>query len=183
MLSAADARNQLKAYTMEEISIALNRNGESSGILADKTMYLACLCSKGDIESVKTFIRDTNLEELKLILNTKLYEMWEGTVLHMALYWNTGNQAFDMYTLLVNNGADPVQNYYNCYPWECTASKWIDMIGDTKFDGYRNIEEFSQTYKLIEELEYADMPPLICEPQEPRLVRWKSTLDFVQNVD
>jgi hypothetical protein len=150
ILSAYEARSHLPDYTMQEICVLLRRNGESSGILAEKTMFLAQLCARGDIDAVKTFIAQTDSDELKQILNNKLFEMWHGTVLHMVTYWNTGNQAIDLFQLLVEHGADPVKDGYNTYPWSTEASLWLLPFGGEI--GERNYMEFEDASQYLREI-------------------------------
>ncbi len=112
------------------------------------------LCSKGDIYSVKDFIQSTDPTELRAILNKKLYENWDGTVLHTVLYWNTGNKAVDMFELLVEHGADPVRDYYGLFPWENKAPLWILPFNCVDQYG-RDVDEFEETYQYLREI-YGD---------------------------
>jgi hypothetical protein len=143
-------------YTQHDICVQLRRSGGESGVLAEKTMWLVYLCSKGDIYSVKDFIQSTELTELRAILNKKLYENWDGTVLHTVLYWNTGNKAVDMFELLVEHGADPVRDYYGLFPWENKAPLWILPFNSVEQYG-RDVDEFEETYQYLCEI-YGEEP-------------------------
>jgi len=155
-ITSEQARALLPDYTQHDICIQLRRSGGESGVLAEKTMWLMHLCSKGDIYGTKDFINSTNPTELRDILNKKLYENWCGTVLHTVLYWNTGNKAVDLFELLVEHGADPVQDYYGLFPWENTAPLWILPFNDLDQYG-RDIDEFEETYQYLREI-YAVQP-------------------------
>jgi hypothetical protein len=156
-ITSEQARAMIPYYTQLDICIELRRRGMDSGQLAEKTMWLVYLCSKGDIYSVKDFIQSTEPTELRAILNKKLYENWDGTVLHAVLYWNTGNNAVDLFELLVEHGADPVQDYYGFFPWENIAPLWICPFGGQI--GERNVDEFEETYQYLREI-YGDQPKL-----------------------
>jgi hypothetical protein len=143
-------------YTQHDICVELRRSGGESGVLAEKTMWLMHLCSKGDIYSVKDFIQSTDPTELRAILNKKLYENWDGTVLHTVLYWNTGNKAVDLFQLLVEHGADPVRDYYGVFPWENLSPLWI--LPFNSIDQYgRDVDEFEETYQYLREI-YGEEP-------------------------
>jgi len=110
--------------------------------------------------------------------------MYDGTVLHETLHWNTGNTAIDLFQLLCEHGAESMQNYYGYFPWEDYSVKWIDTLACRHLSGGRNFDEFDESYQYIREAyehlcvidksassiapptsqddnEYADMPPLI----------------------
>jgi hypothetical protein len=147
-ITSEQARAMIPDYTQHDICVELRRRGMDSGQLAEKTMWLVYLCSKGDIYSVKDFIQSTDTDELRTILNNKLFENWDGTVLHTVLYWNTGNKAVDLFELLVEHGADPVRDYYGLFPWENNAPLWILPLGSGQI-GDRDMGEFEETYQYL----------------------------------
>jgi len=155
-ITSEQARAMIPDYTQHDICVQLRRSGGESGVLAEKTMWLVYLCAKGDIYSVKDFIQSTELTELRAILNKKLYENWDGTVLHTVLYWNTGNKAVDLFQLLIEHGADPVRDYYGVFPWENKAPLWI--LPFNSIDRYgRDVDEFEETYQYLCEI-YGEEP-------------------------
>jgi len=187
MLSAHDARLQLTGYNLLEISENLRDIHGIPEELSHQTMYLARLCAQGDIPAVKKFITRCTPIQLTEILNHPHYLMYDGTVLHEVLHWNTGNTAIDLFQLLCEHGAEPIKNYYGYFPWEDYSVKWIDTLSCRYLSGDRFSAEFEDTYQYIrdayayanacpdhqpaspiappinqdEEDEYADMPPLI----------------------
>jgi hypothetical protein len=155
-ITSEQARAMIPHYTQHDICIQLRRSQGESGVLAEKTMWLMHLCSKGDIYSVKDFIQSTDPTELRQILNKKLYENWDGTALHTVLYWNTGNKAVDLFELLVEHGADPVRDYYGLFPWENKAPLWILPFNNVEQYG-RDVDEFEETYQYLREI-YGEEP-------------------------
>jgi hypothetical protein len=149
-ITSEQARAMIPHYTQHDICVQLRRIGEERGEIAQKTMWLVYLCATGDIHSVKSFIQSTDPTELREILNTKLYENWQGTVLHTVLYWNTGNKAVDLFELLVEHGADPVRDYYEALPWENCAPLWIPPFGTQM--AARDVGEFEETYQYLREI-------------------------------
>ena len=55
-----------------------------------KGIYLGNLCARGDYKSLANFLRAHSDAENKRLLNTKCYEFYYGTLLHVVLFWNTG---------------------------------------------------------------------------------------------
>ena len=147
-ITSEQARNMIPVYDQHSICVELRRRGQDSGQLAEKTMWLVYLCAKGDINCVVEFIQSTNPDELRGILNKKLSDNYDGTVLNTVLYWNTGNKAVDLFELLVEHGADPVKDYYGNFPWENTAPLWVVPFGVGQI-GYRDMDEFEETYQYL----------------------------------
>jgi len=193
ILSAHQARLQLTAYNLLEISEILRDRHGIVDSLTHQTMYLARLCALGDIPAVKKFITRCTPIQLTEILNHPHYLMFDGTVLHETLHWNTGNTAIDLFQLLCEHGAESTKNYYGYFPWEDYSIKWIDTLACRRLSGGRNFDEFDESYQYVreayahlcvnyqpasriappatEEDEYADMPALI--PASPiRAAHW-----------
>ena len=147
-ITSDQARDMIPVYDQHDICVELRRRGYDSGQLAEKTMWLVYLCAKGDINRVVEFIESTNHDELRGILNKKLSDNYDGTVLNTVLYWNTGNKALDLFELLVEHGADPVRDYYGNFPWENTAPLWVVPFGVSQI-GYRNMDVFEETYQYL----------------------------------
>jgi len=147
-LTPEQARDLIPTYDQQDICVQLRRCGNESGELAEKTMWLVYLCSKCDTSGVKEFIQSTHPDELRTILNTKLKENWEGTVLHAVCYWNTSNKAVNLFELLVEHGADPVRDYYGVLPWENTAPGWVIPFG-SGWIGNRDPDAFKEMYDYL----------------------------------
>ena len=147
-LTPEQARDLIPFYDQQDICVELRRGGNITGELAEKTMWLVYLCSKCDTNSVKEFIHSIHPDELRTILNTKLSENWDGTVLHAVCYWNTSNKAVNLFELLVEHGADPVRDYYGLFPWENNAPKWVVPFG-TDYIGNRDPDAFEEMYNYL----------------------------------
>ena len=146
-LTPEQARDLIPVYDQQDICVELRRGGNTTGELAEKTMWLVYLCSKCDTNAIKDFIQSTHPDELRTILNTKLSENWDGTVLHAVCYWNNSNKAVNLFELLVEHGADPVRDYYGLFPWENNAPKWVvpfsdDYIGNRDPDAFREMYDY-----------------------------------------
>jgi hypothetical protein len=157
-LTSKQARDMIPDYTQHDICVFLRRGGHSPvNENNEKTLWLNYLCAKGDIVRVKEFLAMTNYDELKHILNTKLFEQFDGTVLHTTLYWNSGNQAIDLYELLVEHGADPCLDYYYEMPWHNRSTRWIVPFGT--YIGERFNDEFEETYQFLREAYESNSKP------------------------
>ena len=113
-----------------------------------KLIYLGNLCARGDYKGLADFFRTHNEAENKYLLNTKCYEFYYGTLLHIVLFWNTGNAAIDLFNLLVEHGAEFKRDYYGCLPWTQHGELWIEPFGNTIL-GVRNQGEFEETYNYF----------------------------------
>jgi hypothetical protein len=147
-LTPEQAHDLIPVYDQQDICVELRRGGNTTGEIAEKTMWLVYLCSKCDTNSVKEFIQSTHPNELRTILNTKLSENWDGTVLHAVCYWNNSNKAVNLFELLVEHGADPVRDYYGLFPWENNAPKWVVPFG-TDYIGNRDPDAFEEMYNYL----------------------------------
>jgi hypothetical protein len=87
--------------------------------------YLGYLCCQGDYASIVVFLQTLEDEEKRIILNEKPYDFYEGTVLHVLLYWNYGNNAINIFDLLVEHGAEFTRDYYGELPWEQQGATWL----------------------------------------------------------
>jgi hypothetical protein len=117
-LNAAEDQVLLPNYNLEDIRSYLVKNNRASDEVYVKTVYLAHLCSKGDIETIQTFLDETNPEERVVILNECLYDKHEDTCLHIVTSWNTGDKAIELVRLLLEYGADFHESVYTQSPWE-----------------------------------------------------------------
>jgi hypothetical protein len=146
----------IPTYDQHGICVELRRSGKDSGVVAEKAMWLVYLCAKGDMNRVKDFIQTADSSELRDILNKKLWDNYDGTVLNAILYWNSGNKALDLFELMVEHGADPVRDYYGNFPWENVAPLWVLPFGGGRI-GERDMNEFEETYQYLREI-YGEKP-------------------------
>jgi hypothetical protein len=109
MISANNARIGLGLHTYDE---TLN-----NGTFRAKQIYLGYLCAHGEFDEIARFIRETDHELVPQLLNEP-YPIYDcGTVLHILLSWNVGEEACRIFELLVEHGAE--YHYANGYlPWE-----------------------------------------------------------------
>ena len=129
-ITATETRALLPDYTIGDIRSYLVKNNRASGEVYVKTIYLAHLCSKGDIETIKTFLDETNPEERVVILNECLYDQHEDTCLHVVTSWNTGDKAITLVKLLLEYGADFHENIYTQSPWELHSEDKKSLSGN-----------------------------------------------------
>lgn len=112
MISANNARLGLGLHTYEDIL----KNITNDTFWA-KQHYLGYLCAHGEFDEIARFIRETDHELVPRLLNEP-YPIYDcGTVLHILLSWNVGEEACRIFELLVEHGAE--YHYANGYlPWE-----------------------------------------------------------------
>ena len=138
--------NMIPHYTMDEVIKKLDKKKrkEQSSLL-----YLAHLCSRGEIDKIEQFLETFETLEKEGILNTKHPLFFDGTVFHIALYWNTGDRGMKLFHLLRTHGAVGIENRYKQYPWTQTGGgNWIDPISFNNY-GKRDGNEFTELYKKI----------------------------------
>ena len=144
----SQARLLLQEYTIGQIHALFPSDTE----LTIKTIYLGNQCARGDYEKVEAFVRETEPEELKTILNNRVRN--HQTCLHTVLYWNTGADALRMFQLLVEHGAKFVGDGYGNLPWQVGGYVWVSVVtGRTieseHFGMTRNEDDFTETHQLI----------------------------------
>jgi hypothetical protein len=101
MNSANAARLELGLYTYEDIL-----NNITNETLRAKQLYLGYLCVHAEFDEIARFIRETDHELFQQILNEP-YPIYDcGTVLHILLSWNVGEEACRIFELLVEHGAE-----------------------------------------------------------------------------
>jgi hypothetical protein len=121
--------------------------GEALEILTHH-IWLGYLCCRGSFDEVLTFLATQSEPRLSRYINERSNEFWFGNLLHMVLYWNTGDRALDMYARLRELGADPIEDTYGNYPWENKARIWTVPTLRTIY-GNRYESEFDDLYARI----------------------------------
>jgi hypothetical protein len=112
MLSANNARLELGLYSYEDIL-----NNITNETIRAKQLYLGYLCAHGEFHEISRFIRDTDLELVPQILNEP-YPIYScGTILHILLSWNVGEEACRIFELLAEHGAE-YHYSHGRLPWE-----------------------------------------------------------------
>ena len=146
MPTASQARSLLSEYTLEEVR-QLYPGEDDTTIMA---LYLGNLCARGDLEKVEMFIQEHESypQHLHAILNCTPYDQWYGNCLHMVMFWNTGDNAMSLFTLLASHGAEYIRNYYEVFPCQIHAPVYIAPINGVDL-GARTVAEFQDTYQTL----------------------------------
>ena len=112
MNSAYNARLALGLYTYEDIL-----NNITNETFRAKQLYLGYLCAHGEFDEISRFIRETDYEVVPRLLNEP-YPVYDcGTILHILLALNVGDEACRIFELLVEHGAE-YHYSYGVLPWE-----------------------------------------------------------------
>ena len=151
MLTASRARSLLMNLSVEQVRLVRQIEGEHIDDLTANALYLGNLCARGDMNQIKSFIRGTEIEEMREILNCAPEQQWYGTCLHMVMYWNTGAKALEMFELLVEHGAEYKRDSYGSFPWGQLGSIWITPVDNISL-GPRNEDEFEETRATLREM-------------------------------
>ena len=146
-INAVEIHRHVKKITVSDVVEAIE-NWPYEG--SPKLIYLGNLCVRGEYKELADFFRTHSESENKYLLNTTCYEFHNGTLLHLMLFWNTGNAAIDLFNLLAEHGADIKRDYYDCLPWTQYGESWIDPFNGNIL-GIRNQAEFEETYKYFNE--------------------------------
>jgi hypothetical protein len=115
-------------------------------------IWLGYQCCLGNFYEVLDFIDKCPKRERARYLSERSSEFWNGNLLHMVLYWNTGDKAFYMYTSLRELGAKLVEDKYDNYPWEFNTEIWTAPTLRDVY-GKRDCAEFIELYHRIEQWE------------------------------
>jgi hypothetical protein len=119
-------------------------------------IWLGYQCCRGDFDTVLEFLETCSETQRNRYLSERSSEFWNGNLLHMVLYWNTGDKAFEMYVQLREMGARLVEDKYNNYPWEYYTAIWTAPTLRTAY-GNRDYTEFVQLYHRVEQWELEQM--------------------------
>jgi hypothetical protein len=94
-------------------------------MLQEETLTLFILCFRADYDGIIQFLDSKTNIELDIILNNRIVEFGNGTVLHVLMDWtrnttkNTrAEQVCKIFELLVSKGAKYVTNDIGYLPWE-----------------------------------------------------------------
>jgi hypothetical protein len=150
-LSAQTARSLLPNIKISEADRYISHYDYSSDKLPHfrKLFYLGYQCCRGDYNLILDFIQGIDKKELVQLLNDNtLYEFYNGTVLHLATYWNPGDNGIKLYNLLVEHGAVPSRNDFDMFPWEQNNTLWVSVILRDSI-GKRDPNEFASIYESI----------------------------------
>jgi len=148
------AQKCLKKMSPDEVRICVARKKLSfKDNVIFRAHYLAHLCALGDYNVILGTLNAFSVDkvELEQIMNYRIRVMngnvpvYEGTLLHIALYWNTDQKAIDLYDLLTTYGAKLSRNYYGEYPWMQSGDNWINPLTCESY-GERDDSDFDDIY-------------------------------------
>jgi hypothetical protein len=156
-LTSTEAKALLSPLTEDQIHERLKENGFEATEFETDLVYLGSLIQRGDVTQTKGYIEA--LEELSAFRNDPTYVrrliqsthelFYDGTLLHVALFWNTGQLAIDFAELLVSYGVEDTKDYYGFFPWEQPDGDWVTILDHYEHLGYRLASEFEDTYHMI----------------------------------
>jgi len=114
--------------------------------LEKNVLFLGHLCACGLFDEAEQFILLT--EDKVELLNTRCYNLYSGTVLNMALYWNSGDLGYKFFTMLTSYGAGWHPDVYGLFPHQQTGTLWT-TITTMEVIGKRNPDEFTMLYTKL----------------------------------
>jgi len=116
--------------------------------LEKNVLFLAHLCACGLLNEANEFI--LTIENHHELLDTTMFQLYDGTVLNMALYWNSGDLGYEFFKMLTSYGAYIYYDCYDCLPYQQDGTFWTTIIDDQPI-GKRNPTEFQSVYTKINE--------------------------------
>jgi hypothetical protein len=151
-LTAAEARARLPSLCIvDALNILCERGCVPAGSEESATLYTHYLVARGDFVQLTTYLDSWDPEARARIVNTPHYETYFGNTLHTCAYWNTGHNALAIYRYLVANGATPMLDHYDEYPWQMNGSLWICPVRGYRIGQRRaSAPEFTETLAEIE---------------------------------
>ena len=123
-------------------------------------LYTHYLISQGNLPAVQEFLIQHDDVTKRRLVNETDYNTHMGNTLHTCAYWNTGDNAVEMFDYLVSCGATPIRNYYADLPWEnYTGILYVPILnlGGQELM-HRDPAEFSATCATLES-RYDDLVP------------------------
>lgn len=151
-LYSEQVKELLLPYDQDMIrNVLLNRN-----LVADersmRIVTLGYMCARGMINDVVAFL-DQLGDAVTDIINAPHHLFYNGTVLHMAMYFNSGDIGHQLFLLLRTHGALYYTDYYGLFPWEQLDIgqgnlEWIHPFENTVL-GERSNTEFTMFYNQL----------------------------------
>ncbi len=152
VLTSIEAKALIPSVTREEAIQYLISVGDHTDELSVNSFFLGHLCSCGKLNEAATFIQALGAGAAEVI-NLSHNRFYMGTVLHVAMFWNSGDLGKEFFALLWENGAEYYQNYYDQYPLEQLNAIWVNPL-DNSFEsklGIRDDAEFVGMYEQLQE--------------------------------
>jgi hypothetical protein len=148
IFTSQQAKDQLPMYTFEEMRQCLDELDYPSNELYTTIGYLIYMCQRGELDSVKELLQRLPYTEANVIINTTTGLCYNGTILHEALYWNSGELGLAFFNLFRSYGAEYKKNTYEEFPWEQGGPLWVNTLMISRI-GLREENEFSGLYNQI----------------------------------
>ena len=148
VISSSEAQAKLETLTLDKIIEMYPEVNPEEDSYTHRLIYLGHICSCGDYDTLVTFLNSLDAGDKYILLNATPYMFYYGNILHVALYWNTGDKAFYMFKLLVESGVEYVRDCYGKLPWEQIGDIWTSIV-NCNIIGGRNNKEFLETYVYL----------------------------------
>jgi len=148
ILTSQQVKEILPMYTFEEMRTYLDELDYPSNELYTTIGYLIYMCQRGQLDSVKELLQNLPDNEVHEMINTTTGLCYNGTILHEALYWNSGELGLAFFNLFRYYGAEYKKNSYQEFPWEQGGPLWINSFVISRI-GLREENEFSSMYNQI----------------------------------
>jgi len=133
-----------------------------------KQNELAKLLMQGELSKVRNilvrYVSGSEHDNFFIVdvMNCTPIDTYCGTLLHVLLYHNNTEDAFNLYKFMIEHGAIPVKNYYEEMPYEQNGCYWIFSTEGIDFKMGRNFGDFAQLYERIKEFHNQQISNLLC---------------------
>lgn len=166
-ITAAEARAalprlsyaQFREMLLDELGVGVE-DAVSVSMFRSDLLYTHYLISQGNLPAVQAFLDEQDDDTKRRLVNGTDYNTHMGNTLHTCTYWNTGDDAVEMFDYLVSCGAKPIRNYYGDLPWEnYTGTLYVPVLNLQELEPmHRNAAEFTATCTTLE-IRYDDWVP------------------------
>jgi hypothetical protein len=113
---------------------------------AVQARYFGYLLATAKIREIDVLLT-TYTYDKDYLLNTQNIMFYDGTALHMALYWHNGAHGLALFNLLIKHGARIYKTPCGL-PWEQMNNQWIQPV-NAEVLGIRNPDDFAELYQDI----------------------------------
>ena len=152
VITSLEAKALIPSLTREGAIQFLVSVDDHADDLSVNSFYLGHLCARGKLNDAASFIESLGAGATEVI-NFSHNRFYMGTVLHVAMFWNTGDLGKEFFALLWEHGAEYYQNYYDQYPLEQLNAIWVNPLNNS-FEskiGIRDDTEFVGMYEQLQE--------------------------------
>ena len=150
-ISATEMHKKVGPMGHSAIANKFNLNYEDNDMEIE-LLYVTNLLMRGELDQVREYFHSFTDYYAQELLHTTSYYTYFGTLLHILLYWNDSDDAFELYKFFRNKGALPIKDYYEQYPYEQDGTLYIaHQNGDGDYK--RNHEDFTSLYEKVKKFE------------------------------